>query len=247
MKKVLITGGSKGIGLAMTQAFCREGYEVVSTYNTTEPSFLRPNVKWIKLNLLDRDALATFVQSIDQIDILIHNAGLGTKTVEAFSQNRMEQDEIFFKINVLAPMWLTERLLPKLQRSANGKVIFISSVGGGIFHFPRFRAADGMSKAALTFFAKQLSAELSQSSVDVFTICPGATETDMFRASTLNAMDSKTKAEFISNLPKQRLIQPEEVAGLAVYLASDHSKILHGAVLDASLGLGSRPGLVDRL
>lgn len=246
MKKVLITGGSKGIGLAMTQAFCRDGYDVLATYNSTEPCFGHPRLKWVQLNLLDREALSIFVQSIDQLDILVHNAGLGTKTVEAFSDNKLEQDEIFFKVNALAPMWLTEKLLPVLQRSPNGKIIFISSVGGGIFHFPRFRAADGMSKAALTFYAKQLSAELSQSSVDVFTICPGATETDMFRASTLNAMDASTKVQFISNLPKQRLIQPEEIAELAVYLAGDHSKLLHGAVLDASLGLGCRPGLVDR-
>lgn len=246
MKKVMITGGSKGIGLALTQAFCRGGYDVVSTYNSTEPSFHHLNVKWVKLNLLDRESLSTFVKSHDQLDVLIHNAGLGTKTVEVFSQNKMEQDEIFFKVNALAPMWLTEHFLPVLQRASNGKVIFISSVGGGIFHFPRFRAADGMSKASLTFYARQLSAELSQSSVDVFTICPGATDTDMFRASTLDGMDTREKAQFISNLPKQRLIQPEEVAGLALYLAGDHSKLLHGAVIDASLGLGSRPGLVDR-
>lgn len=246
MKKALITGGSKGIGLALTKLFCEQGFSVVSTYNSTSPSWTHPSLRWAKLDLLEVDSFLPFAQEVGSLDVLIHNAGVGTKTVESFSDQKRIQDEIFFRVNTLAPMWLTDNFLPGLRESKSGKIIFVSSVGGGIFHFPRFRSADGMSKAALTFYAKQLAAELSQSSVDVFTICPGATETDMFKASTLNSMTESDRKDFVNSLPKQRLIQPEEIAELALFLASDRSQIMHGAVIDASLGLGARPGLVDR-
>ena len=79
--------------------------------------------------------------------------------------------------------------------------------------------------------------------VDVFAICPGATNTGMFQASTLNPMSAKERAEFIASLPKQRLIEPHEIASIITFLASSYSTPMHGAVIDASMGLGVRPGL----
>jgi NAD(P)-dependent dehydrogenase (short-subunit alcohol dehydrogenase family) len=101
-----------------------------------------------------------------------------------------------------------------------------------------------MGKAAVAFLARQMAAELAQAPVDVFAICPGATETPMLEASTLSAMAPETRRAFVERLPKHRLAQPAEIAELACFLCSPQSRILHGAVLDASLGLGVNPGLV---
>ena len=124
------------------------------------------------------------------------------------------------------------------------KIINFSSVGGGIQNFPGFRLSDGMSKAAVAFLTRQLAAELTDSTVDVFAICPGATNTPMFQASTLNHMSAAEQATFAAGLPKGRLIAPEEIANLIVFLASAYSTPMHGAVIDASMGLGVRPGLI---
>lgn len=129
-------------------------------------------------------------------------------------------------------------------KSSPLKIINLSSVGGGIQAFPGFRLSDGMSKAAVALLTRQLAAELTDTRVDVFAICPGATNTAMFQASTLNAMSDEQREAFTSGLPKGRLIAPEEIANLIVFLASEYSTPLHGAVIDASMGLGVRPGLI---
>jgi NAD(P)-dependent dehydrogenase (short-subunit alcohol dehydrogenase family) len=175
------------------------------------------------------------------VDILINNAAVGTKTVEKIATERTEQDEAFFQVNALGPLWLTEKVLPAMRTNCFGKIIFVSSVDGGITHFPGARFADGMSKAALTQFAKHLAAELVDDPIDVFTICPGATDTPMFAASTLDKLSDKERTELLQSLPGKRLVQPKDIADLAVFLCSPSGQVLRGSILDASLGLGNNP------
>jgi NAD(P)-dependent dehydrogenase (short-subunit alcohol dehydrogenase family) len=108
--------------------------------------------------------------------------------------------------------------------------------------FPGFHLADGMSKAAQAYLGKHLQAEHVHDPIDVFTICPGSTETPMFEASTLSKFDETGRAQFVRTLPGGRLIDPDEIAALALWLCTDEARVLRGAVLDASLGLGSYPG-----
>jgi NAD(P)-dependent dehydrogenase (short-subunit alcohol dehydrogenase family) len=113
--------------------------------------------------------------------------------------------------------------------------------------FPGFNLADGMSKAAVAFMTKQLAAEHVHTPLDVFAICPGATDTPMFQASTLNKLSDSGRSDFITALPKSQLIKPKEIAEVVLFLMSEKSRVLHGAVIDASMGLGSRPGLMTEL
>ena len=69
----------------------------------------------------------------------------------------------------------------------------------------------------------------------------------MFQASTLNSMSADEKRDFIAKLPKQRLIEPDEIADLVIFLAAESSTYMHGAIIDASMGLGSRPGLISEM
>eukprot|EP00898_Chlorokybus_atmophyticus_P001581 jgi/Chlat1/2423/Chrsp17S02674 len=124
------------------------------------------------------------------------------------------------------------------------KIVFISSVGGGITHFPGFRIADGMSKAAIAYLGRHLQASLSQENVDVFTVCPGAVETPMFQDSTLNSMTEEEVNAFSASLPGGRMIAAQEIAQLVLTLCSPTGRVLRGAVIDASLGLGTHPGLI---
>jgi NAD(P)-dependent dehydrogenase (short-subunit alcohol dehydrogenase family) len=104
--------------------------------------------------------------------------------------------------------------------------------------------ADNMSKAAVVSMTRQLAAEHAHSRIDVFAVCPGATDTEMFRTSTLDRLGADERRRFVDRLPKRRLIDPREVANVVTFLASGHSTLLHGAVLDCSMGLGVHPGLV---
>lgn len=162
-------------------------------------------------------------------------------------QNAAE-DEALMRVNSLGPLWVTEALMPLVEKAASGRrgrasVIFIGSVGGGSAAvFPEYRASDLMGKAAMTYLAKHLAAKHVRSPVDIMCLSPGATETDMFRQSTLSRMADADA--FIDNMPKRRLIQPDDLAETVLWLAVEPAaRVFHGAVLDASMGLAVRPGL----
>ena len=252
-KTVLVTGGSSGIGTSIVELFAQKGFRVLFTYKSRKESArkiveaLAPyDVQMFHFsqgNPASQEAL--LAQLPARIDVLINNAAVGSATVKRLSDDKYEQDRKMFEINTLGVLWLTEAIIPRMLEHG-GKIINISSVGGGIFHFPGFVLADGMSKAALTFMTRQLAAEHAHTNIDIFAVCPGATDTDMFQSSTLNKMNEDQREDFIAALPKKRLIHPGEIALICEYLSQDHSTILHGAVIDASLGLGVSPGMIRK-
>jgi NAD(P)-dependent dehydrogenase (short-subunit alcohol dehydrogenase family) len=102
-----------------------------------------------------------------------------------------------------------------------------------------------MSKAALAYLTRHFAAELAHEPVDVFAVCPGAVETAMLEASTLSGLSAQERRALEARLPGGRLLQPEEVAAVVWWLTSHDAVLLHGAVIDASMGLGVHPGLLS--
>jgi NAD(P)-dependent dehydrogenase (short-subunit alcohol dehydrogenase family) len=251
-RSVLITGGTSGIGESMVRLFASAGYVVWFTYRSGRERAERlkqelenASIQFFHFEQGQWESHQTLLAALPgPVDILINNAGLGTATVTHFVEGAHLQDQALLQVNAVGVLWLSQAVIPAMLERGFGKIITISSVDGGITQFPGFRLADGMSKAALAFMTRQLAAEQAHSPIDVFAICPGATETPMFEASTLNSLNVAERDAFVANLPKCRLIQPEEIAQLALYLCQDEGRVLHGAVLDASLGLGVSPGLV---
>lgn len=250
-RTILITGGSSGIGSAMVRKFLDEGDSVWFTYlrgAESDPLHLDSElVRAFPLDLGDYSSVSSLVQSLPHIpDVLIHNAGVGSATVRRVSEKLHEQDEAMLRINAVGTLWLNDLLLPHFKDRNYGTIIFLSSVGGGITQVPGFRYSDGMSKAAIAFLGRILAADLAQTDISVFTICPGATQTPMFEASTLAGLDSNSRERLIAALPKGRMIKADEIGGLAYFLTTDAARPLHGAVLDASMGLGVNPGLLQK-
>ncbi|MFG2818664.1 SDR family NAD(P)-dependent oxidoreductase [Kitasatospora sp. NPDC048365] len=255
-RNVLITGGSAGIGEACAERFARGGDEVWFTYRNGRERAAEivsrlvgqygPRVRAFEFNQGDPADHERLVAELPgPVDVLVNNAAVGSATVGRYADGSpAAQDEAFLRINALGPLWLTRALLPGMLERGRGKVVNISSVGGGIGVFPGFRLVDGMSKAALGHFTRQLAAELVHRPVDVYAVCPGATETGMFAASTLDALTAAEHAALLARLPGGRLIQPREIADTVHWLAGPDSAALHGAVLDASMGLGVHPGLL---
>ncbi|MFG2298123.1 SDR family NAD(P)-dependent oxidoreductase [Streptomyces sp. NPDC048603] len=253
---MLVTGGSGGIGRACVERFAREAdWTVWFTYRNGRD---RAEELVRELALTGRAKVEAFPfdqgdwedheRLLDRIpgpvDVLVNNAAVGSKSVEHYADGaRHDMASAFFQINAVGPLWLIEQLVPGMLERGYGKIINISSVGGGISQFPGFHPADGMSKAALTYLTRHLAAELVHTPVQVFALCPGAVETTMFRASTLDKLSPEELAAFTARLPQGRLIRSEEIAEQVRWLAGEYSAALHGAVIDASMGLGVNPGL----
>ena len=252
----LVTGGSGGIGQACVKRLLDYGAKVTLTYikGTETPEMVLEKFSDVDgitiqpLNLNDINSIKRcingVVQQHGQIDILVNNAAVGSATVSEFSDDSETQDSVMLDINADGTLKMCQQFLT-LPDTPNRKLINISSVGGGIAAFPGFRLSDGMSKAAVAFLTRQLAAETVHFGVDVFAVCPGATNTAMFEASTLSKLTLKERKRFLLNLPKKRLIESEEIAAVVHFLSCSLSSVLHGSVIDASMGLGVRPGLMS--
>lgn len=254
-KKVLVTGGTQGIGLSTVHLLVKEGYEVHLTYRKSSAvsddlmSAYPGSVFGHKLDQGDVNA----VQSADFLTAhewygVIFNASLGSGTVKEYAPQGDElnaaTDIAMMTVNALGPLWIYKKMASVLaNKRTKSKLIFVSSVGGGLAAFPKFTLSDGMSKCAVAYLAKQLAAENTHTLIDVFSICPGATETPMFYSSTLKGMSPETRAAFDLAQPKKRLIQPDEIAFWMGQLLKDESTVMHGACIDATMGLAVRPGI----
>lgn len=255
-KKILVTGGTQGIGIATVHLLAQKGYEVHLTYRKSSrvadelKKQYEGQIYAYQLDQGDPEAVkkADFLNNIEW-DGIVFNAALGSATVQNYSSEEdnfgMASDEAMLKVNALGPLWIYKKVKDSLlAKPTKTKLIFLSSVGGGITAFPKFLLSDGMSKCAVAFLAKQLAAENTDTLIDVFSICPGATETPMFTASTLEGMSVDERKNFENGLPKKRLISPSEISYWIHQLLQDESTVLHGSNIDASMGLGVRPGIM---
>lgn len=253
MRNILITGGSSGIGRACVRRFAAGGDRVWFTYR-----YGKDRAEALVAEIGDHCEAFEFDQGEWEshewllgalpgpVDVLVNNAAVGSATVADHAPGEEhEKAAAFLRINSVGPLWLTQGLLPGMVERGYGKVVNIASVGGGVTVFPGFHVADGMSKAALAYLTKHLAAELVHSPVDVFAVNPGAVETNMLEASTLSALSSDQRAALEARLPRGRLLQPDEIASVVSWLTSEPATVLHGAVLDASMGLGVHPGLLS--
>lgn len=257
MRNVLITGGSNGIGRACVRRFADDGDRVWFTYRfgkdraeelVAELAETGADCAAFEFDQGEWDSHETLVDALPgPVDVLVNNAAVGSATVvDQVPGADHERAAAFLRINSVGPLWLIQRLLPGMLERGYGKVVNIASVGGGVTVFPGFDVADGMSKAALAYLTKHLAAELVHSPVGMFAVNPGAVQTNMLEASTLSALSPAQRVALEARLPRGRLLQPEEIASVVCWLTGEPAVALHGAVIDASMGLGVHPGLLTQ-
>jgi NAD(P)-dependent dehydrogenase (short-subunit alcohol dehydrogenase family) len=209
----VVTGGSQGIGAAAALALGLCGASVALTYNLSKAGAMEI-VKQIEeagsqaiaipLDLQDTASIQNMVlktmERFGRIDILVNNAAVGSASVTHYSGTD-KLDQAMVSINTLGILLCAQAVLPVMIDQNYGKIINVSSVGGGITVFPKFKASDGMSKCAVAFLSRQIVADHPHHAIDAFSICPGAVNTRMFRESTLDHLSPVERIPLFRHCP----------------------------------------------
>lgn len=227
---VLITGGSRGIGLATAQRFAALGDKVAVTYNTSSPTgdFLAVQCDVTKQEDVDR-TFAEVEEKLGPVEILVSNAGI---TRDGLLLRMKEQD--FAEVldaNLTGAFRVSKRATQTMLRARKGRIILVSSVVGLLGQAGQSNYA--ASKAGLVGFARSLARELGSRSITVNVVAPGPVDTDMTRA----LGEEKLRA-FSALVPLGRIATTDEIAGVITFLASPDAAYITGAVIPVDGGLG---------
>ena len=241
-KIAIITGAGSGIGRACALALAREGAKLALVgrrkslleevaHEIGDSAFvLAADVS--KKNEIARVVERT-VAHFGSLNVLLNNAGvLHIGTVEQITEEQWDQT---FNINVRGLWLLSRAVLPPMRKAGGGCIINMASVLG--INGARNRAAYAPSKGAVVLLTKCMAIDHGHENIRVNAICPSFVETDLTAAVISKAPDpSLVRSERISVHPIGRLGQPEDIAGLAVYLASDESSWVTGSVFPVDGG-----------
>jgi tropinone reductase I len=228
-KKTLITGGTKGIGLAITREFLELGAEVLVVARNTRSIQGKlknsANLFTVEGDITDTSVRKSLVQKIEEnwgkLDVLVNN--VGTNVRKKFVEYSEAEYRQVFETNLFSMMELTRLCYPLLKKSGNASVINMASVAGtfDVLSGPPY----GITKAGIIQFTKHLTAEWSVDNIRVNTISPWYIETPLSKA-VLEQPDRLEK--IIARTPMGRIGQPEEVSALACFLAMDKSSYITG-------------------
>ncbi|MFZ9731262.1 MAG: 3-oxoacyl-ACP reductase FabG [Ilumatobacteraceae bacterium] len=227
---VLITGGSRGIGLATARKFVALGDKVAVTYNTTKPEgeFLAVQCDVTKQDDVDR-AFDEVESTLGPVEVLVSNAGI---TKDGLLLRMKEADfESVVDANLTGAYRVCKRAAQSMLRARKGRMVLVSSVVGLLGQAGQANYA--ASKAGLVGFARSLARELGSRSITVNVVAPGPVDTDMTRA-----LGDDKLAAFAELVPLGRIASPDEVAGVIAFLASADAAYITGAVIPVDGGLG---------
>jgi len=229
-RTVLVTGGSRGIGLACAQRFAALGDNVVITYNSSPPPDGFAGVKCDVTSTAEVDAAFAFAEEqFGPVQVLVSNAGL-TKDGLLL---RMSEESFTSVVdaNLTAAYRVAKRAAQGMLRARAGRIIFMSSVVGLLGSAGQANYA--ASKAGLVGLARSLARELGSRSITVNVVAPGPVATDMTAA-----LGDKRIEELVAAVPLGRMATTDEIAGVVAFLASDDAAYITGAVVPVDGGLG---------
>jgi len=227
---VLVTGGNRGIGLAIARALADAGHRVTVTHRSGEPPEGLAGVVCDVTDPASIDSAFTEVEKTQgPIEVLVSNAGITDDTLLL----RMS-DDTFTRVldaNLTGSYGVAKRAATGMLRNRWGRMIFISSVVG--LSGGAGQANYSSSKAGLVGLARSVARELGSRNITANVIAPGFVDTDMTRA-----LPEARRTEIIAQVPLRRYADPAEIASAVVFLASDGAGYITGAVLPVDGGLG---------
>jgi 3-oxoacyl-[acyl-carrier protein] reductase len=229
-RTVLVTGGNRGIGLAIAQAFAAQGDRVAVTHRGSgAPDGLYGVVCDITDPAAVDAAFSTVEADLGPVEVLVANAGVTDDTLLL----RMTEDQFTRVIdtNLTGAFRCAKRASSKMLRAKWGRMIFISSVVG-LYGSPG-QVNYAASKAGLIGIARSITRELGSRNITANVVAPGYVETDM-----TDALPDAQKTAYREAIPLRRFAAPEEVAGVVTWLAGDLAGYISGAVIPVDGGLG---------
>lgn len=232
-KTALVTAAAQGIGCATAMAFADEGASVCATdINEAALKALAQERTEIRTRLLDvRDskAVESAAKELGAIDVLFNCAGF---VHQGTILDCAEKDWDFsFDLNVKAMYRMCRAFLPAMLAAGRGTIINMSSIASSVKGIPS-RFVYTASKAAIIGLTKSIAADFVGKGIRCNAICPGTVQTPSLdeRIASLGSNVEKTRADFVARQPMGRVGKPEEIATLAVYLASDESSFTTGQI-----------------
>jgi 3-oxoacyl-[acyl-carrier protein] reductase len=229
-RSVLVTGGNRGIGLAIAQAFVENGDQVAVTYRSGEPP---AGTLGVKCDVTDSAAVdAAFAEAEaahGPVEVLVANAGITRDTLLL----RMSEDDFAAVIdtNLAGAFRVAKRGAKGMLRLRRGRIVFISSVVGMLGSPGQVNYA--ASKAGLIGMARSMARELGSRGITTNVVAPGFVDTAM----TAELTDER-RAQILASVPLGRYASPQEVARVVRFLASEDAAYITGAVIPVDGGLG---------
>jgi 3-oxoacyl-[acyl-carrier protein] reductase len=231
-RTVLITGGSRGIGLACARRFAALGDKVAVTYNSSPPPDDLFSVRCDVTSTESVDAAFAAVEAeYGPVGVLVSNAGI---TKDGLLLRMTEHDfASVIDANLTAAYRVTKRAAQGMLKARSGRIIYVSSVVGMLGSAGQVNYA--ASKSGLVGLARSVARELGSRSITANVVAPGPVETDMTAA-----LGEKRLSELTAAVPLGRMAQADEVAGVVTFLAGPDAAYITGAIIpvDGGLGLG---------
>jgi len=228
---VLITGGSRGIGLACAQRFTELGDRVAITYHSSPPP---EGFFGVRCDIGSADDVEAAFAAVEDhfggtVEVLVANAGITNDTLLL----RMSEDAFTSVIdtNLNGAFRVARRAAASMLRARSGRLIFMSSVVGMLGSGGQSNYA--AAKAGLIGFARSLARELGSRGITANVVAPGPVATDMTAA-----LGEQRLAELAAAVPLRRIAEPAEVAAVVAFLASEEAAYITGAVIPVDGGLG---------
>lgn len=238
---VIVTGGTRGIGRGIAEAFLKEGATVISTYAGNDDAAMKFIVeshaygdKLIvkKCDVRDEDAIIKFFAEIEathpQIEILINNSGIRKDQVTAMMSLADWNDVL--STNLTGTFLMSKHAVLQFMKNRYGRIVNISSIGASL-GLPG-QANYAASKAGQIAISKSLSKEVAKRGITVNNVCPGFIDTEL-----LADLPEEQRKAYMKDVPMKRFGRVEEVAAAVLFLASKEASYITGASLEISGGL----------
>jgi len=226
----LVTGGNRGIGLAIAQAFAKQGDRVAVTHRGSD---VPADLFGVRCDITDSaqvdEAFSTVEAELGPVEVLVANAGITDDTL--LMRMSEEQFTRVLDTNLTGAFRVAKRATGKMLRARWGRMIFISSVVG-LYGGPG-QVNYAASKAGLVGVARSITREMGSRNITANVVAPGFIETDMTAV-----LSEERQAEIRKAIPAGRMATADEVAGVVTWLAGDTAGYISGAVIPVDGGLG---------
>jgi 3-oxoacyl-[acyl-carrier protein] reductase len=242
-KTTFITGCNRGIGRAIMTLFAKEGSNIIACVRKNDAEFFRYledishiyhiQFEIIYFDMLDEESVKSSIRPLMnrkvKIDILVNNAGIAAGALLHMTPMKMLKE--MFQINFFSQVLITQLVSKSMMRERRGSIINMGSIGG--LDNVSGNTAYGSSKAAIMYFTKTIANELSKYNIRVNAIAPGLTNTDMGS----KQIEQGALAQMKDRVNLNRLASPQEIAELALFLASDKSSFITGQIIRIDGGI----------